>query len=82
MTRWVKVDAAPRRTSGTNTHAADAARVDSYRQILDPSLRRSRTASWLRRGGLLMAAGYLASWGWQIAAQHKRTSQENSASQE
>ena len=77
ITRWVTVDPAPRHIPSKNKRA-DASRIDGYRQILNPQLRGSRTARWLRRGGILMAAGYLARWGW-IAAQQKRTAQRPSA---
>jgi hypothetical protein len=73
VTRWVKVDAAPRRAPNKG-HAGDSSRVDSYRQILNPQPQRSTAARWLRKGGLLVAAGYLARWGWHIA-QNRRTSQ-------
>ena len=71
ITRWVKVDPAPRHVPASNKRTADSARIDGYRQILGVKPRRSRAASWLRRGGILMAAGYLARWGWQLAAQQK-----------
>ena len=77
ITRWVKVDPAPRHVSPEDNRA-DASRIDGYREMLNPQPRGSRTARWLRRGGILMAAGYLARWGW-IAAQQKRTSQRPSA---
>ena len=74
VTRWVKVDAAPRRAPKEG-RAADASRIDSYREILNPQPRRSTAAKWLGKTGLLVAAGYLARWGWQMAAQTKRADQ-------
>lgn len=74
VTRWVKVDAAPRRRP-KDQQATDSSRVDNYRQILNPQPKRSAAARWLRKGGLLVAAGYLARWGWQIATQNTRSSQ-------
>jgi hypothetical protein len=71
MTRWVKVDPSPRRTRA-KPKAADSSRIDSYRQILNPQPPQSAASRWLRKGGLLVAAGYLARWGWQIAAQNRR----------
>ena len=75
ITRWVKVDPPPRHISSNHERTVDSSRVDGYRQILGVKPRRSRAASWLRRGGILMAAGYLARWGWQLAAQQKNTAQ-------
>ena len=72
ITRWVKVDAQSRSVPKDEA-AANAARVDSYRQILNPGTRQSTTARWLRKGGLVVAAGVLARLGWQIAAQRGRT---------
>jgi hypothetical protein len=72
ITRWVKVEAPPHRVSPNQAHAVDSARVDSYRQILNPGPRRSTAGKWLRKGGLVVAAGYLARLGWQIAAQRHR----------
>ena len=71
ITRWVKVDAQSRSVPKDEA-AANAARVDNYRQILNPSHKRSTAARWLRKGGLVVAAGVLARLGWQIAA-HRRT---------
>ena len=76
MTRWVKVDGAPARVSPPEQSAGRTSRVDSYRQILNPAPQRSRAARWLRKGGLVVAAGYLARWGWQIAADHTRSQRE------
>ena len=77
VTRWVKVDPVPRHVS-PEVERAHASRIDGYRQMLNPQPQGSRTARWLRRGGILMAAGYLARWGW-VTSQQKRTSQRPSA---
>jgi hypothetical protein len=74
ITRWVKVDTQPRAVPKDEA-ATNAARVDSYRQILNPAAKRSTAARWLRKGGLVVAAGYLARLGWQIAAQRNRPSE-------
>ena len=71
ITRWVKVDAQSRSVPKDEA-AANAARVDNYRQILNPAPKRSTAARWLRKGGLVVAAGYLARLGW-LAAQRSRT---------
>jgi hypothetical protein len=76
MTRWVKIDGAPAHVSPPEQSARRASRVDSYHRILNPAPPRSRTARWLRKGGLMVAAGYLARWGWQIAADHTRAQRE------
>jgi hypothetical protein len=73
--RWVTIDAPPR-VSPREQSAGRTPRVDSYRQILNPTPQRSRAARWLRKGGLVVAAGYLARWGWQIAADHTRSQRE------
>ena len=75
ITRWVKVDAPPRDASRRKAGPMSSARVDSYRQVLNPTTTRSTAARWLRKGGLVVAAGYLARLGWQIAAQRSRTSE-------
>ena len=73
ITRWVKVDAPPLPVSRKEAGAVNSERVDSYRQILSPGTKRSTAGTWLRKGGLVMAAGYLARLGWQIAAERTRT---------
>ena len=80
ITRWVKVDAPPRQLSRNEPHAADATRIEGYRQILNPRTKRSTTARWLGKGGLLIAAGYLARLGWQIASKRTPASEGPSTS--
>jgi RNA polymerase subunit RPABC4/transcription elongation factor Spt4 len=79
MTRWVKIDTAPSRVAPHEKTAGRTSKVDSYRQILNPTSQRSTAGSWLRKGSLLMAAGYLARWGWQIAANRTRPPQGESS---
>jgi len=82
MTRWVKIDEAPSHVSRPEQSAGRSSKVDSYRQILNPTPQRSRAARWLRKGGLVVAAGYLARWGWQIAADHTRSQRQTHNSNE
>ncbi len=77
MTRWVKVDG-PQRAPGHVKPVEPSSKVDSYRQILNPTPQRSLAARWLRKGGLVVAAGYLARWGWQIASEHTRPAEKDS----
>ena len=63
---------APRHVSPKD-HACRCLQDRRLSRNAQPEPRGSRTTTWLRRGGILMAAGYLARWGW-IAAQQKRTS--------
>jgi hypothetical protein len=68
MTRWVKVDA-PTQGPSTRDKAADnTPKADAYRRILDPAPQRSTPARWLRKAGIVVATGYLARWGWNIAS--------------
>ena len=69
ITRWIQVDNASARADvASNEDGVAAAKIETYRQILHPSPKGSRAGRWLRNGGLLLAAGYLARWGWQIAS--------------
>ena len=70
ITRWIKLDNAASRQSIDETNSAAEEKIDTYRQILQPTASGSRTTKWLRNGGLLLAAGYLARWGWHIASRH------------
>jgi hypothetical protein len=79
MTRWVKLDATPR-SSQHKDRAAEASRVEDYRQILNPTQRRSTASRWLRKGGLVVAAGVLARWGWQLASEQRRVPRHESSS--
>src|SRR5262245_66122739 len=71
MTRWVKLDAATRSPKHKDP-AAESSRLEDYRQILNPTPRRSPAARWLRKGGMVVAAGVLARWGWQLASEQRR----------
>ena len=74
MTRWVKVDgAAPGPT--TPEHSAQrTSKADAYRRILSPAPKRSTSGKWLRKAGIVVATGYLARWGWNIASHLDRSS--------
>jgi hypothetical protein len=81
MTRWVKIDAPSQDVSSTYEKQEGAAsKVEAYRRILNPAPQRSAAAGWLRRGSLVVAVGYLARWGWQIAAHNTRRSPQDSES--
>ena len=71
ITRWVKLDATPR-ASKEKERAVTSTKLDEYRQILSPAPSRSTAARWLRKGGLVVAAGVLARWGWQLANEQRR----------
>ncbi len=79
ITRWIKIDAAPTRVSPHEKSAGRTSKVETYREILNLTPQRSTAARWLRKGGLVVAAGYLARWGWQIAAHHNRPPQRERA---
>ena len=68
ITRWVKVeDAQPLKSSRERRSPDTSAKAETYRQMLQPGSNRSKTGKWLRNGSLLVAAGFLARWGWQAA---------------
>ena len=77
MTRWVKVEAQPTRVPAHEKPTQRTSKVDSYRKILNPQPQRSVAGRWLRKGGLVVAVGYLARWGWQIANAQNRAPQES-----
>ena len=73
ITRWIKLEDAPVRSPGEQKEQSAAAeKIDTYRKILQPPPRRARTNKWLRNGGLLLVAGYLARWGWDMANRRPR----------
>ena len=72
ITRWVKLDATPR-ASEEKERVLTSTKLEDYRQILNPTPQRAPTAGWLRKGGLVVAAGVLARLGWHLAAQQNRT---------
>ena len=69
ITRWIKLDSPPPRQhpSKAGDAAAAAEKINTYRQILQPTESGSRTAAWLRNGSLLVAAAYVARWTWHFA---------------
>jgi len=69
MTRWLKVDEGQSQKAIAPQRATQSSKIETYRQILQPPARRSKTGRWLRNGGLAFAVGYLARWGWQVASQ-------------
>jgi hypothetical protein len=71
ITRWVKVEATPR-ASQEKERVLTSTKLEDYRQILNPTPRWATAGRWLRKGGLVVAAGVLARWGWQLAAQQNR----------
>lgn len=70
ITRWIQLDtpASKRTEAPPRSDAAHAAeKVNTYRQILKSADSGTRARRWLRNGSLLVAAGYMARWGWQLA---------------
>ena len=64
ITRWIKLEHGPVRTPPRRNDTPDAAeKIDTYRQILHAT---PRTRKWLRRGSLLVLAGYVARLGWHV----------------
>jgi len=74
MTRWVKIDVPPTRVSPQEKSPRRSSKVDTYTKLLNPQSQRSAAARWLRKGGIVVAVGYLARWGWQIANAQDRAS--------
>ena len=74
ITRWITLENAALGTGiQRNSTSAVVEKIDTYRQILQPAAGKGyRAGKWLRNGGLLVAAGYVARWGWQIASRHAR----------
>ena len=80
ITRWVKIDPPPLRIATYEKKEGATSKVDTYRRILNPRPQRSTAAGWLRKGGLVIAAGYLARWSWRIAA-HRTEAQAASTTE-
>lgn len=77
ISRWVKVETAPLRPPSTRPESTpDAEKIDSYRQLLQPKANNARAGKWLRNGGLLVAAGYVARLGWHIANRQRPESED------
>ena len=81
MTRWIDVEA-PSRPDAPQPKPPASPRLESYRRILNGPKPPSTAARWLRNGGVLVVAGYLARWGWQIANQHTRGAQKQAPKEE
>jgi hypothetical protein len=64
VTRWVKVDAHVRNQPQRGSPPESPEKLQAYREMLDPDGTGTRTSRWIRNGGVLLAAGYLARWGW------------------
>ncbi len=74
ITRWIKLEGPPEAQPRTDRQKPSAeAKVDTYRQILHPSQRRTRAGTWLRNGGLLIAVGYCARSMWQRGSREKQS---------
>jgi hypothetical protein len=77
ITRWIKVeDVAPRTPTQRDNTSTAVEKIDTYRQILQPRASGSRAGKWLRNGGLLVAAGYVARWGWHLAGRRTHDSDD------
>lgn len=74
MTRWIKMDAATQGPAKREKPAARTTKAEAYRRILNPAPQRSTSARWLRKAGIVVATGYLARWGWNIASHVERSS--------
>lgn len=79
ITRWIKLeDAKPRTSIRADDSSPAVEKIATYRQILQPRAKGFRVARWLRNGSLLVAAGYVARWGWHIASRPARDSDDTS----
>jgi hypothetical protein len=67
ITRWITLeDGAPRMPLRRQDANHEAEKLNSYREMLQPGRRHRRKGRWLRTGGVLIAAGYMARWGWRL----------------
>jgi hypothetical protein len=68
ITRWIQLENPEPRAQPERSEPAGAGeKVNAYRQILHSADSGSRARRWLRNGSLLVFAGYMARWGWQLA---------------
>jgi hypothetical protein len=68
ISRWIKLDDAGPRTPAPRDNTSESVeKINTYREILQPGVNRSRAGRWLRNGSLLVVAGYVARWGWHAA---------------
>ncbi len=72
ITRWIKPESPARPAPVERSAPASAEKLDTYRQILQPTASGPRATKWLRKGGLLIAAAYLIRQGWHIASRRTR----------
>jgi len=78
MSRWIKLDKPPtRRPTRPPIDQSTIEKLDTYKQILNPPPPSSRTKRWLRNGSLLIIAGAMARWGWQMAQREANGSADN-----
>jgi hypothetical protein len=81
ITRWIKVENATVQPPPARQTPADLEKVNTYRQLLNPQPKRSGASRWLRNGGLLVVAGYVARYGWLLATRQPRDTQGNGGGQ-
>jgi hypothetical protein len=73
ITRWIKLESGPTRTPARPDDTPEAAeKIETYRQILQPTPRHARAGKWLRNTSLLVVAGYVARLGWLVAKKQSR----------
>jgi hypothetical protein len=77
ITRWIKVENATVQPPPARQTPADLEKVNTYRQLLNPQSKRSGASRWLRNGGLLVVAGYVARYGWLLATRQTRDAEGN-----
>ena len=77
ITRWINLENATLRPPIQRNNTSDAGeKIDTYRKILQPTASGSRAGKWLRNGSLLIALGYVARRGLQIASRRPRDSED------
>ena len=82
ITRWIQLDTPATRSAAPPTEAPHAAeKVNAYRQILHSADKSTRARRWLRNGSLILVAGYMARWGWQLANRQVNGSKREERSQ-
>ena len=80
ITRWITPPdtgaAGPTVERKDGAGAVENDKIETYRRILQAPRGSSRAGKWLRNGSLLVAAGYLARWGWQLARREPADSED------
>ena len=67
ISRWITLEnGSPRMPLRRQDGNREIEKLDTYREMLQPGWRRRRRGRWLRAGGVLLAAGYVAQWGWRL----------------